>query len=57
LIVSRPPNALWAELHDRMPVVLAPENWPVWLGEEPADPSQVKELLAPYPAEGMTCWG
>jgi putative SOS response-associated peptidase YedK len=27
-----------------------------WLGEEPADPRQLKSLLAPYPSEAMTCW-
>jgi putative SOS response-associated peptidase YedK len=39
-----------------MPVVLKPAAWPAWLGEEPANPRQLKALLAPYPAEGMTCW-
>ena len=39
-----------------MPVVLGPDVWPVWLGEEPADPPQLQALLAPYPAEEMTCW-
>jgi putative SOS response-associated peptidase YedK len=55
-IITCAPNALCAELHDRMPVVLAPEAWPLWLGQEPADPRQLKALLAPYPAERMTCW-
>jgi putative SOS response-associated peptidase YedK len=39
-----------------MPVILARDNWPVWLGEEPADPPQLKTLLAPYPSEELTCW-
>jgi putative SOS response-associated peptidase YedK len=39
-----------------MPVVLGSETWSLWLGEEPADPRQLKAVLAPYPAEGMTCW-
>src|SRR5579884_1385302 len=55
-IITCEPNALCAELHNRMPVVLAPEAWPAWLGEEPPDVPQLKALLAPYPAEGMTCW-
>ena len=55
-IVTCPPNELCAELHNRMPVVLGPETWPAWLGEEPADPRQLKDMLAPYPSEGMTCW-
>jgi putative SOS response-associated peptidase YedK len=55
-IITTAPNELCAEIHNRMPVVLKPERWPIWLGEEPADASQLKSLLAPYPAEEMTCW-
>jgi len=55
-IVTTAPNARLAELHDRMPVILAPENWPAWLGEAPADPEQLKALLAPYPADDMDVW-
>jgi putative SOS response-associated peptidase YedK len=55
-IITCRPNALCGELHDRMPAVLAPESWPVWLGEGPAAPRQLKALLAPYPSEEMTCW-
>ena len=39
-----------------MPVILGPKNWPAWLGEAPADPGQLKALLAPYPAEDMVIW-
>jgi hypothetical protein len=55
-IVTTTPNELCAEIHNRMPVVLKPRVWPVWLGEEPADLPQLKALLAPYPSEEMTCW-
>jgi putative SOS response-associated peptidase YedK len=55
-IVTTTPNELCAEIHDRMPVILPPEAWPVWLGEEPADSERLKALLTPYPAEGMTAW-
>jgi putative SOS response-associated peptidase YedK len=55
-IVTTEPNELCAELHNRMPVVLKPEFWPVWLGQEPAVPSDLKALLAPFPSEEMTCW-
>ena len=43
-IVTTEPNALCAELHARMPVVLGPETWPAWLGEEPADASRLKAI-------------
>jgi len=39
-----------------MPVVLKPGAWPVWLGEESADASELKALLAPLASEEMTCW-
>jgi putative SOS response-associated peptidase YedK len=55
-IVTTTPNQLCAELHNRMPVVLKPEGWPVWLGEEPADVPQLKALLAPCPSDEMICW-
>src|ERR1700720_2418636 len=55
-VITTTPNALCAELHDRMPVVLGPQVWPEWLGEEPADAARLKALLTPYPAEEMTCW-
>jgi putative SOS response-associated peptidase YedK len=55
-IVTTEPNELCARLHNRMPVVLKPEAWPEWLGEEPADEARLKSLLAPYPSDGMVCW-
>jgi len=55
-IVTTTPNELCAEFHDRMPMILAPEAWPVWLGEEPADEPRLKSLLAPYPSDEMTSW-
>ena len=55
-IVTKEPNELCAELHNRMPVVLAPEAWPAWLGEEETDEARLKALLAPYPSDDMICW-
>ena len=55
-VITTTPNELCAELDDRMPVVLKPETWPQWLGEEAADPKRLKALLAPYPAEEMVAW-
>jgi putative SOS response-associated peptidase YedK len=39
-----------------MPVVLKPDCWPAWLGEEPAEAPELKALLAPYPSEEMVAW-
>jgi putative SOS response-associated peptidase YedK len=55
-VITTTPNELCAQLHDRMPVVLKPEAWPAWLGEETAGTEALKALLKPYPSEGMICW-
>jgi len=39
-----------------MPLVLKPDVWPVWLGDEPADVVRIKSLLGPYPSDEMICW-
>ena len=55
-IITTAPNELCAELHNRMPVIIAPEAWPARLGEETADEAQLKAMLAPYPPDEMMCW-
>jgi putative SOS response-associated peptidase YedK len=55
-IITTAPNELCAQLHNRMPAIIAPEAWPAWLGEEPADEVQLKALLVPYPSDEMICW-
>jgi len=47
-IVTTTPNELCAELHNHMPVVLKPETWPMWLGEEPTDAASLKPLLGRF---------
>ena len=49
-------SALVAEVLDRIPVILAPETWPLWLGERSANPEQLKSLLKRYPADDMVRW-
>jgi putative SOS response-associated peptidase YedK len=51
-IITTEPNSLLAPIHDRMPVVLEKEDWPVWLGEQPGDPAS---LLRPPAADILQC--
>jgi putative SOS response-associated peptidase YedK len=44
--VTCPPNADVAPVHDRMPVILAPADWPVWLGEATGDAAALMRPLA-----------
>ena len=39
-----------------MPVVLKPDVWPTWLGQEPVTLPDLKAMLAPYPSEDMISW-
>ena len=55
-IITTTPNELCAELHNRMPVVLSPDVWSEWLGEEPTDPARLTAMLTPHPAKDMICW-
>lgn len=56
-IITTEPNALCAPLHDRMPVMLGPEDWALWLGDGgEATPARLEKLLRPFPAEKMECW-
>jgi putative SOS response-associated peptidase YedK len=48
VITTTPNNAMAALPHDRMPVVLDEVDWPIWLGELPGDPDEVRSLLRPY---------
>jgi putative SOS response-associated peptidase YedK len=34
-------------LHERMPVILEPDDWPAWLGETEADPSPLLRVAEP----------
>jgi putative SOS response-associated peptidase YedK len=55
-IVTTTANTLVAPLHDRMPVILKPEQWPQWLAEKPVSPGQLQAMLKPFPADLMACW-
>jgi putative SOS response-associated peptidase YedK len=52
-IITGAPNELVAPIHNRMPVILARESWPHWLGEAQASADELLALLQPYPADLM----
>jgi len=57
-IVTTEANAKLSALHQRMPVVLPRDAWPLWLGEEePAEvPPALLALLRPCPPEWLAAW-
>ncbi|MCA9916322.1 MAG: SOS response-associated peptidase, partial [Anaerolineales bacterium] len=54
-ILTTSPNELMAPIHNRMPVIIEPEDFDLWLNPEP-DPEQGLHLLRPYPAEKMAAY-
>jgi putative SOS response-associated peptidase YedK len=55
-IITTDANDLIGALHDRMPVILAEEDWPAWLGETQSSESELKALLKPFPSADMELW-
>ncbi len=52
-ILTTAANAMVGELHDRMPVILDPEDYSNWLDTSTEDITTAKALCRPYPAELM----
>ena len=53
-ILTTEPNELCAPIHNRMPVVLAQEDWARWLGA--SEDRRAVLTHATFPAERMECW-
>ena len=52
-ILTTDANATMAALHERMPVILEPSDWPAWLGETAGDPTT---LLRPAAEDVLRVW-
>jgi len=55
-IVTCPANAMLAPIHDRMPVVLAPEKYDAWLDTENVDAAAASALLKPAPEDMLQAY-
>jgi len=52
-IITTDPNKVMEDIHDRMPVILHPEEFDDWLNPGNEDPNFLKEFLKPYPDDGI----
>jgi putative SOS response-associated peptidase YedK len=52
-IVTTTANGILAPIHDRMPVVLGPDSWPIWLGTDVPGAGELLALLRPAPEAGL----
>ena len=51
-VITTDANEIVADIHDRMPVILAPSDYARWLGEEP-DP---RDLMRSFSADLIRMW-
>ena len=52
-IATTAANGFMSRIHDRMPVILEPDAWSIWLNEEPVDPTA---LLRPAAENVLRSW-
>lgn len=54
-ILTTEPNDLARRVHDRMPVILEPRDYALWLDPDRV-PGELRPLLRPFPAPAMTAY-
>jgi putative SOS response-associated peptidase YedK len=55
-ILTTTPNAVTSAIHDRMPVILDPDGYDLWLDPGMRDVGAATDLLKPYDARLMRCY-
>lgn len=55
-IITTEPNSLMEDIHNRMPVILRPEDEAEWLGKDNDDVQSLLGLLKPYEASAMRAY-
>jgi putative SOS response-associated peptidase YedK len=55
-ILTTTPNAVTSAVHDRMPVILDPDSYDLWLDPGTKDVSEASDLLKPCDARLMRCY-
>jgi putative SOS response-associated peptidase YedK len=55
-ILTTAPNAVTSAVYDRMPVIIDPDAYDVWLDPEMTNVAAASDLLKPYDARLMRCY-
>jgi putative SOS response-associated peptidase YedK len=55
-ILTTTPNAVTSSVHDRMPVILDPDSYDLWLDPGMRDVAAASKLLRPCDARMMRCY-
>jgi len=52
-ILTTTPNSIVEDMHDRMPVIVTPDKYDVWLDPDVTDFDAIRDILKPYDAAQM----
>jgi putative SOS response-associated peptidase YedK len=55
-IITTDANSLVSQIHNRMPVILDPDHFKVWLSPDPAPDQTLMDCLKPYPDQEMEAY-
>lgn len=55
-IITTDANDLVRPIHDRMPVIIQPEHYPLWLNTKESDIKKVTNLLVPFSETGLIAY-
>jgi len=55
-ILTTTPNAVTSAIHDRMPVILNPDRYDLWLDPGMTNVQVISEVLKPYDPKSMRCY-
>jgi len=55
-ILTTSANSLVSPLHDRMPVILQPEDYNLWLSKNMHHPQELAHLYQPFPTDSMALY-
>ena len=55
-ILTTEPNPLMAEIHNRMPAIIRPQDYELWLDPDLADVERLQAMVGPYPERLMEAY-
>ncbi|NCN89644.1 MAG: SOS response-associated peptidase, partial [Gallionella sp.] len=55
-IITTDGNELMQPIHDRMPIILDPEQWKIWLSPNERRPDDLQQMISPHTSEDMQAW-
>jgi putative SOS response-associated peptidase YedK len=55
-IITTDANTLMEPIHDRMPVILNPDQWAIWLSQQENQADKLLPLIRSHESEAMQAW-